>query len=74
MIDGAAPGACVVAPAGTADGKAWEARRCPIKEGQHHMSGDAAFGIVAYGYGRAGSYAFVGGANVKKIYEPPPLK
>jgi hypothetical protein len=73
-IDGAAPGACVVAPAGTADGKTWEARRCPIKEGQHHMSGDAAFGIVAYGYGRAGSYAFVGGANVKKIYEPPPLK
>jgi hypothetical protein len=38
------------------------------------MNGDTAFGIVAYGYGRAGSYAFVGGANVKKIYTPPPLK
>ena len=38
------------------------------------MKGDKAFGIAAYGYGRAGSYAFVGGANVKKIYNPPPIR
>jgi hypothetical protein len=73
-IDGAEPAGCVVAPAGSAAGTTWEARRCKVSEGAHHMSGDAAFGIVAYGYGSAGSYAFVGGANVKKIYEPPPIK
>lgn len=73
-IDGAAPAGCVVAPAGTVQGKTWEARRCPVKEGAHKMIGDRPFGIVAYGYGSRGSYAFVGGANVRRIYTPPPLK
>jgi len=31
------------------------------------------FGITAYGYGPVGSYAFAGGADVKRIYQPPPL-
>ncbi len=73
-IDGAAPGGCIVAPAGTLDGKSHEARRCPLSEGAHTLSGDKPFGIVAYGYGAAGSYAFAGGADVKRIYDPPPIK
>ena len=37
----------------------------------HALTGDQPFGIAVYGYGNAGSYAFVGGANVTKIYDPP---
>jgi hypothetical protein len=73
-IDGVAPSSCVVAPAGMLDGNTWEARRCPLSEGVHRIVGDQPFGIIAYGYGAAGSYAFVGGADVKKIYEPPVIK
>lgn len=72
-IDGQEPAGCVVEKAGQLDGKSWEARRCQVSQGPHKMAGDQAFGIVAYGYGNVGSYAFVGGANVRKIYEPPPL-
>lgn len=72
-IDGNVPADCVVAPAGKVAGVDYEARRCKVTEGAHRMTGDAPFGIVAYGYGSRGSYAFVGGANVKRIYEPPPL-
>jgi IgGFc binding protein len=74
-IDGAdLPGTCVPATVGTIDGVAYQARRCPMTEGVHKMAGDKPFGIAAYGYGNAGSYAFIGGANVKKIYTPPPIK
>jgi hypothetical protein len=38
------------------------------------LTGDKPFGVTAYGYGAAGSYAFVGGSNVKKIYVPPPIR
>jgi hypothetical protein len=71
-IDGVAPSGCRVEPAGTVDGVTYESRACPLVEGTHALSGDQPFGIVAYGYAGAGSYAFVGGADVKKIYEPPP--
>jgi hypothetical protein len=73
-IDGVAANQCIVAPAGMLEGKTWEARRCPVSEGVHRIVGDQPFGIIAYGYGAAGSYAFVGGADVKKIYEPPVIK
>jgi hypothetical protein len=73
-IDGKDAAGCVVAPAGMLSGKSYEARRCLIGEGSHRMTGDSPFGIVVYGYASAGSYAFVGGANVRKIYEPPSLK
>jgi hypothetical protein len=73
-IDGAQPGGCVVAPAGSLDGLAYEARRCPLAEGAHSLTGDKPFGIIAYGYGAAGSYAFAGGADVKRIYTPPPIE
>jgi hypothetical protein len=72
-IDDQEPTGCVVASAGTLAGKDYEARRCLVTQGAHRMAGDMPFGIVAYGYGSRGSYAFVGGANVRKIYEPPPL-
>jgi len=73
-LDGAVPTDCVVEPAGTIDGVTYEARRCPVKEGVRRLTGDKPFGVTAYGYGTAGSYAFVGGADVKPIYTPPPLK
>jgi hypothetical protein len=74
-IDGAPLGAsCTSSVIGPLDGTSYVSRRCPLTEGAHTMTGDKPFGIVAYGYGRAGSYAFVGGSNVKKIYVPPPLK
>lgn len=71
-IDGVSPAGCRVEPGGTIDGVTYESRACPLVEGTHALSGDQPFGIVAYGYAGAGSYAFVGGADVKKIYEPPP--
>lgn len=73
-IDGAVPSGCVIEPAGTIDSIAYESRRCPVSEGVRRVTGDKPFGITAYGYGFAGSYAFTGGADVKPIYTPPPLK
>lgn len=76
-IDGVEPTGCIVEPIGNGGallaGKTWEARRCQVGEGAHRMAGTAPFGIVAYGYGSRGSYAFIGGANAKKVYEPPPI-
>ncbi|MEM1030512.1 MAG: IgGFc-binding protein [Myxococcota bacterium] len=73
-IDGAAPTNCVVTPAGTVDGVNYESRRCPLDEGVHGLQGTQPFGVVAYGYGSAGSYAFAGGADVKPIYEVPTIR
>ncbi len=73
-IDGSVPTGCVIGSTVNIDGTDYEARRCPLTEGVHGLSGPEPFGIVAYGYGSAGSYAFAGGANVKAIYEPPPLQ
>ncbi len=73
IIDGNAPTGCITESAGAIDGKTYEARRCPLNtEGVHTLTGSEPFGIIAYGYGSAGSYAFAGGADVKRIYEPPP--
>ncbi|MBK6692932.1 MAG: IgGFc-binding protein [Myxococcales bacterium] len=73
-IDGQPLANCTVAPAGDLDGKTYEARRCKVAGGVHRMSGTGPFGIMAYGYDDADVYAFPGGAFVKKIYEPPPIK
>jgi hypothetical protein len=62
-----------MATAGPLGMTTWNALRCPITEGAHRIGGTKPFGVVAYGYGPVGSYAFVGGADVKKIYVPPPL-
>lgn len=73
QLDGAAPAGCSVHTAGTIDGKTYEARRCPLSAGVHRMTGKAPFQIMAYGYSDADAYSFPGGADIKKIYEPPPL-
>jgi len=73
-IDGATPAGCIVEPAGTVETATYESRRCPLTLGVHKLVGDKPFGIVAYGYGAAGSYAFAGGADVKHVYDPPPIK
>jgi len=70
-VDGTAPTGCITEPAGALAGVLYETRRCPLSVGVHRLAGDRAFGVVVYGYGAAGSYAFVGGADVRRIYEPP---
>jgi hypothetical protein len=73
-VDGVPATGCIFEPAGSIGGIDYESRRCPVQAGAHQLSGDKPFGIVAYGYGAAGSYAVVGGADVKHVYDPPPLK
>lgn len=65
------PVSCPTEPAGMVDGKVYESRKCSLTQGVHTLTGDKPFGITMYGYGTAGSYALVGGADVKRIYEPP---
>jgi hypothetical protein len=74
QLDGAAlSSSCITAPAGNLGGSDYEAIRCQVSEGAHRVSGNAAFGLTVYGYGAVGSYAFAGGADVKPIYDPPPI-
>jgi hypothetical protein len=74
-LDGAVLSGCnSPAPMGTLAGVKYVTQRCDVAAGSHSITGDKPFGIVAYGYGNAGSYAFVGGSNVRKIYTPPPLR
>jgi IgGFc binding protein len=72
-IDGAPPSSCTIHSAGTLEGKDYEARRCPLQAGAHQLSGSGPFQIMAYGYDDADAYSFAGGADIKKIYTPPPL-
>jgi hypothetical protein len=74
VLDGTSTLGCKTDPAGSIEGIAYESRVCPLVQGVHVLNGPSPFGIVAYGYGAAGSYAFVGGADIKKIYEPPPIE
>ena len=67
------PANCTTESSGDLLGIPYESRRCPLTEGVHKLSGDKPYGIVAYGYGSAGSYAFAGGADVEPIYTPPPV-
>lgn len=69
------PAGCVeVEIGGPVDGLHYDALRCPLEAGTHTLNGEIPFGITAYGYGSAGSFAFIGGADVKPIYEPPVIK
>jgi hypothetical protein len=72
-LDNMATTGCITEQAGTLEAKNYEARRCAVGEGVHRLTGDKPFGIIAYGYGSAGSYAFAGGADVKRVYDPPPI-
>lgn len=73
-LDGNPTTGCIVEPAGAVEGTSYQSKRCQVQAGVHKLSGDMPFGIVAYGYGSAGSYALAGGAAVKHVYDPPPLK
>ncbi len=80
-LDGQAlPGGCITTPVGMLAGVAYETIRCPVEEGAHTLESGSGegnsgtpFGMMAYGYGPAGSYAFAGGADVEAIYNPPPI-
>jgi hypothetical protein len=72
-IDGNPTSGCEIFDGGTMDGVQYEARSCQVTTGIHRVVGSKPFGVTAYGYGNAGSYAFTGGADVKPIYVPPPL-
>ncbi len=58
---------CVYAPIGTVAGVEYEQITCPATEGHHMVTGDKPFGLSVYGYYNVGSYAFVGGSDVKII-------
>jgi hypothetical protein len=58
---------CVTGPIGTVAGIAYEQITCPAAEGHHTVSADKPFGLSVYGYYNVGSYAFVGGSDVKII-------
>lgn len=73
LLDGMMTANCPTAPSGMVNGKMYQSRKCPLGAGGHSLTGDKPFGIVTYGYGSAGSYALAGGADVKHIYNPPPV-
>ena len=74
QIDGGPlPSSCTMASAGAVAGVDYVSRTCPVQPGAHRLVGATGFGIAAYGYYHYGSYAFIGGAFVKKIYTPPPV-
>ena len=58
---------CYPGPIGTVANVAYEQITCPASEGQHVVSADEPFGLSVFGYYNVGSYAFVGGSDVKLI-------
>ncbi len=58
---------CVKAPIGSVAGIEYELVTCPLSEGRHAASSLKPFGLSVYGYYNVGSYAFVGGSDVKII-------
>jgi hypothetical protein len=58
---------CYTAPIGTVAGVQYDQVTCPSLEGHHTVVADVPFGLSVYGYYNVGSYAFVGGSDVKII-------
>jgi len=58
---------CVKAPIGTVVGVAYEQVTCPLADGRHVVTADLPFGLSVYGYYNVGSYAFIGGSDIKVI-------
>lgn len=58
---------CAYAPIGNVAGIDYEQVTCPAADGHHTVSADKPFGLSVYGYYNVGSYAFVGGSDVKII-------
>ena len=70
MLDGmplAMTMGCYTAPIGMVAGTAYVQTTCPASEGHHVVQADQPFGLSVYGYFNVGSYAFVGGSDVKII-------
>ncbi len=74
LLDGAGTFMCAISPAGLLEGKMYESRTCSLQVGTHRLTGPNPFGIVVYGYGDSASYAVVGGANLDRVYAPPPFQ
>ncbi|MGE5186255.1 MAG: IgGFc-binding protein [Acidobacteriota bacterium] len=58
---------CYSGPIGTVAGSDYDQITCPLPEGHHTVSADKPFGLSVYGWHDVGSYAFVGGSDVKII-------
>jgi hypothetical protein len=58
---------CYSGPIGTVAGTDYDQITCPLPEGHHTVSADMPFGLSVYGWHDVGSYAFVGGSDVKII-------
>jgi len=58
---------CVKAPIGTLQNVEYEQVTCLLPEGHHQASADQPFGLSVYGYYNVGSYAFIGGSDIKII-------
>lgn len=70
MIDGTPIGelpGCYTGPIGDVMGTTYQQVTCPATEGHHTVAGDQPIGLSVYGYYVHGSYAFVGGSDVKII-------
>jgi hypothetical protein len=70
---GGLPNECEEQVAGIINNVEYWSITCPTDEGAHLIEGDGPFGLTVYGYGPAGSYAYAGGADVKPIYDVPPI-
>jgi hypothetical protein len=58
---------CTTGPIGTVAGTLYDQVTCRLSEGQHTVAADKPFGLSVYGYYQVGSYAFVGGSDIKLI-------
>src|SRR5205823_1463042 len=70
LLDGmplATHAGCTGGSIGSVGGIAYDQVTCPMTEGQHTASADKPFGLAVYGWHSVGSYAFVGGSDVKII-------
>ena len=67
LLDAAEQSGCTTGPIGLVDGTMYDQVTCPAMEGHHTVSADKPFGLSVYGYYNVGSYAFVGGSDVKII-------
>lgn len=66
-LDGGDFSTCPRAPIGTIAGVQYEQVTCLLPDGHHTAEGDMPFGLSVYGYYSVGSYAFVGGSDVRLI-------
>ena len=66
-LDGVEFSSCKKAPVGMVAGQMYESVTCELPAGHHSCSANMPFGLSVYGYYNVGSYAFVGGSDVKII-------